>query len=250
MACNKFDYFAGEDIGCREHQEDMFDAIAIEDEDALLMVLADGMGGHAAGEVASQTAIERFIHTFRRHPAASIAARLGASLQASIEGLDEAVQLVPEFGDMGCTIVGTFVAKDQIHWISVGDSPLYLFRSGSLRQLNEDHSLAQILDKAAASGEIPRSEADNHPDRQTLLSVLAGYEMPTKIDCPMTPTPLMPGDTVVLASDGLQTLSDEEIAEILASDTTAQETTTRLIAAVKAKDVPGQDNIAIQLVRL
>lgn len=249
MTAFSIDYSGAEWIGQRDRQEDAHLATPLEDGRAMLIVLADGMGGHAAGDIAAQTAVERFTTVFCRHPAASVAARLGAALQAAQESLAEAVQLVPQYADMGCTIVGAHIGAGEIHWISVGDSPLLLLREGTIAQLNEDHSMAPVLDARVASGDISRAEADGHSERQSLRSVLTGAEPPAMIDCPSRAVALRTGDAIILASDGLQILSNAAIARVLAGMDSAEHGVGGLLDAVGTQQVAGQDNVTVQVVR-
>ena len=174
MTVFSIDYSDAEFIGQRDSQEDAHLAVPLEDGRAIPIVLADGMGGHVTGNIGSQTAVESFC----RHPASSGAARLGSVLQAAQERLAEAVQLVPEFSDMGCTLVGPHIGGGAIRWISAGDFPQFLQRKGKIARLNQDDSMAPILDALVASGKLAQAEAEGHPDRPCLRSVIVGTEPP------------------------------------------------------------------------
>jgi protein phosphatase len=115
---------------------------------------------------------------------------------------------------MGCTLVGTCFGSAGVEWVSVGDSPMFLVRRGQIFQLNEDHSLAPEIDKLAAAGKMSWEDAHADPRRHFLRSALTGAEIEL-IDRSRQPLVLEPGDVVIVASDGIQTLSHEEILGVV-----------------------------------
>ena len=151
---------------------------------------------------------------------------------------------------MGATVVALVFDSRRLWWISVGNSPLYLYRDGVLRQLNEDHSLAPQIDYLVANGMMDPETGRNHPDRHCLTSVLIGREI-DRIDCVEAPFPLQAGDVVIVASDGLQALSETEIAEHLAGliDAPAERIATTLMDAVEACGDPDLDNVSLSVIR-
>ena len=120
----------------------------------------------------------------------------------------------PETEGMGATLVVPALIENRLWWISVGDSPLFLYRGGKLSQLNEDHSMAPQIDFMVKSGLMDAETGANHPDRNCLISVLMGARIP-KIDCPTKPFEMKAGDIVVCASDGLQFLTNAQIEKVL-----------------------------------
>lgn len=220
----------------------------------LLAVLADGMGGHAGGALASTVACRRFLAAYAdSHGAARL--RLAGALDAANRALAEAVLADRSLVGMGCTLVGaTFETSNDgpvLTWVSVGDSPLLLFRQSRLYQLNENHSLAPILDALAEAGELTAAEASNHPRRHFLRSALTGSGIEL-VDLPDTLTPLAPGDWVIAASDGLETLPHAEIADILAfnNDASPQSIAEALITSVETAGEANQDNATVMAVRV
>lgn len=215
----------------------------------LVAVLADGMGGHTAGALAAQTICQTFVDSFVQGdgPAAD---RLRAALFASNRKLTEKVRQNSELEGMGATAVGLALGKWGAHWISVGDSPLYLYRAGELAVLNEDHSMAPVLDKMAERGEISVAEAKADARRHFLRSAVSGDEIDL-IDRSAQPLPLELGDYIVVASDGLQTLPDEQIAEtIAASEKDGPDgVASALLDAVEAEKHPHQDNATVLVLR-
>ena len=115
---------------------------------------------------------------------------------------------------MGCTLLAVVLAEEGLYWISVGDSPLWLWRRGRLRRLNQDHAYRSILAAEVSAGEISAADAFRHPARNALVSAVTGDEVEL-VDLPRQAHPLKPGDQMLLASDGLLTLGENEIAALL-----------------------------------
>ena len=242
--------FAGRGfIGVRESQEDYALFHTTHAGAKLLAVLADGMGGPAFGEVASQKAVDTFITTFDSYPAGSVLAAMGAALQQANNELARSINETPALASMGCTLVGVHVGADGLQWISVGDSPLFLYRDGKIIRLNADHSMAPLIAESLQKGEITQDEASKHPHRNSLRSAVMGGEL-SMVDTSSAPVPLYQGDVIVLASDGILTLSDNEIAAQLEvrPTVTAEKLASNLIAAVEAKKRPRQDNTTVQVI--
>ncbi|MBM1814798.1 PP2C family protein-serine/threonine phosphatase [Pseudosulfitobacter pseudonitzschiae] len=220
-------------------------------------VLADGMGGQAAGDVASQLVAYEVAFDLQNRLRDGPGAETG--LPASLRGMaDRANETIadnvehnPDREGMGATLLATVMFQNRLYWVSVGDSPLYLYRDGALRQINEDHSMAPIIAKMVEDGELDPEAALNHPNRNALTSVLMGGKVKLK-NAPETATELQQGDVVIAASDGLQFLSDAMIAEVLAEQAGAssQQICTALMQALEALDDPDQDNIAILVLQL
>ncbi len=221
------------------------------------MVLADGMGGHAAGDVASKIVVtEVFAELklqcgnqaeFERNVSDIL---LDAALSAN-ECVNGHVQNNPKTAGMGATLVAPVFIRDSMSWISIGDSPLFLYRDGRLVQLNEDHSMAPQIDLMVASGMIGEDAGASHPDRNCLTSVLIGDEIP-RIDCPKSPIKILDGDILIVASDGLQFLTNRQIEKVLGNskDQTSQEIVTRLLAGLEKLSDPDQDNISFSVVQV
>jgi serine/threonine protein phosphatase PrpC len=142
------------------------------------------------------------------------------------------------------------VAGDRLFWISVGDSPLYLYRGGQLVRLNDDHSMAPQIDLMARQGIIDAETARTHPQRNCLTSALIGADIP-EVDCPDAAFDLRPGDLVVAASDGLQFLPDAAIGGILkrARRKSSGRIADALIAGVERLADPDQDNVSLVVIK-
>jgi protein phosphatase len=212
-------------------------------------VLADGMGGHVGGALASRTACETFIAAFLEQ-GGERRDRLVTALDMANAAIAQRVKSNPSLMGMGSTLIGVTFGEEGLQWISVGDSPLFFFRQGELATLNEDHSLAPELDRLAASGAITQEAARKDPRRHMLRSAVTGDELEL-IDISMRPLKLEAGDYVILASDGLQTLEGEEIQRLVAAyaEDGAAAVASALIRAVEAMRDPHQDNTTVVAVR-
>ena len=211
-----------------------------------LAVLADGMGGHVAGATASKTACSAFVENF--HPVADadtfiLRNGLEIALHASNNSLNEQIQSDKTLDGMGCTLIGAYFNNSRMHWVSVGDSVLYLYRNGQLTQLNENHSLVPVLELLVEKGEISADEAADHPERNALRSALTGEKIDL-IDLPHHQYGLQSGDFIILASDGLLSLSQDQIQDIVEHDRVfgSDAVANALIRAVDEIDLPNQDN--------
>lgn len=214
----------------------------------LIAVLADGMGGHAGGAIASRTACDAFISAIRTGGDTN-RERLRAALDAANAAIANHVANNPSLRGMGCTLVGAIFGENGLEWVSVGDSPLYLFRNGEIALLNEDHSLAPALDQLAAEGRLTISQARSDPRRHLLRSAVTGEDLDL-VDLSRQPLPLQPGDCVLLASDGIQTLEPDQIARTISKHLTAgpEAIAEALISAVENVGDPHQDNVTVLLV--
>lgn len=236
-------------LGARERQEDNFLVLDLRQagepgEDKALLLLADGMGGHVGGATASKLALQAFSETFQAMPSgASARDRLSRSLEAASEALAKATQRSPELQGMGCTLVGALVGADKVEWVSVGDSPLWLIRNGALHRLNEDHSMRPVLEAMADAGEMTREEALRDKRRNALRSALDS-SAPRLIDLNVDGYLLQAGDMLLLASDGVESLNDGEIVDLLESnrDKPTARRLDMLLDAVIDLHRPGQDN--------
>lgn len=246
--CKDIDFSSKEFLGARTNQED-YSAFHIGSSGSqLLAVLADGMGGHSGGEIASKKAVDVFISTFKSNNSDSILVKLGASLNQANSEIASTISSSPALDGMGCTLVAMHVGPTGLQWISVGDSPLFLFRDGKLTRLNADHSMTPLIEEAVRLGNLSKEEALKHPDRHALRSAVSGEDLAI-IDTSVEPLKLHRGDLVLLASDGLLSLSTNEISKVLKANLGkgAHAIVGKLIDAVVAKQKPKQDNTTIQL---
>lgn len=243
--------------GQRSYQEDAVVADFARGSDMGFVVLADGMGGHAAGDVASKIVVSEVYSEllFQKGDPTDFEPKvidcLHDAAMAANDCLKDHVRRHPHTRGMGATLVASVIVGGHLYWISIGDSPLFLFRNGSLVQLNEDHSMGPQIDFMVKSGLLAAEDGARHPDRNTLTSVLFGDEIP-KIDCPQEPAALQDGDILIVASDGLQFLSNRQIEMALKQnrDRNSAEIADLLLHEVTALEDPDLDNVSFSVVKV
>ena len=246
-------HFAARQIpGKREYQEDDYGLLdgrdlGLDGSEHTMLVVADGMGGHVGGATASGLVSKTLVEVYPQ-AAGPIVDRLRECLAAANKALADAIAEKPELESMGSTLVAAVVSSEGLNWISVGDSPLWLFRAGKLERLNADHSMAPVLADLVATGRMTAEEAAQDPSRHSLRSAVMGDDIHL-IDVSSQPVAVEQGDRLLLASDGLMTLSDQEIAEILkeTQDAPLEDSAEALIQAVEAAEHPHQDNTTVLL---
>lgn len=243
--------------GGRSYQEDAIVTDFPFGMDSGVAVLADGMGGHAAGDVASKIVVTEVYSELKFQSAnfADFEAEIPAFMASAAANANEVVrghvEAHPETRGMGATLVSLVMVEHRMFWMSIGDSPIYLYRGGKLRQLNEDHSLAPQIDFMVEQGLITREAALDHPDRNCLTSVILGGRV-ARTDCPATPFELKMGDIVVVSSDGLQYLAEAKIQKILHRyrRRKSAEIAGHLLEALDDLADPDQDNISFSVIKL
>jgi protein phosphatase len=208
---------------------------------APLFVVADGMGGAQAGEVASRIAVETFEQGLPESGAPE--ERLISRIREANERIHELSRADREREGMGTTLTAAYLDDAHLTIAHVGDSRAYLFREGELRRLTKDHTLVQAL---IDEDKLTEEEAEQHPQRSVILRAL-GPEASVKIDT--WTYPAKADDVLLLCSDGLTSMvSEETIARILREAPDLSRAADRLIRA--ANDAGGRDNITVVLSRL
>ena len=253
----RYDVASGISQGARDYQEDAITADFPVGAEAGFVVLADGMGGHAAGDVASKIVLTEVYSELKFHYAnvetfeAHAPEILRGVADLANQSLRHHASANPETEGMGATLVVPALVENRLWWISIGDSPLFLYRDGKLRQLNEDHSMAPQIDFMVQAGLLEADEGAKHPDRNCLVSVLMGSKI-AKIDCPVAPQELKAGDIVVCSSDGLQFLTNAQIERVLAKyrKTRSTEIAERLLEELHRLADPDQDNISFTVIKV
>jgi serine/threonine protein phosphatase PrpC len=176
---------------------------------ARLLALADGMGGHAAGEVASQLVIGALAHLDDDEPGGDLLGKLDSAVRAGNSAIAAQVEMEPDLEGMGTTLTAILFAGNRLGLVHIGDSRGYLFRDGELAQITKDDTFVQTL---VDEGRITAEEAHSHPQRSLIMRALTGHE----VEPTLTMREARVGDRYLLCSDGLSDpVSDETIAEAL-----------------------------------
>lgn len=208
-----------------------------------LFAIADGMGGYAAGEIASVETI-KVLQEEKKNFAGLTGDALCRALQEAASKANEhllsLVSKTPDYEGMGTTLVAVYLAADGMAYaLNIGDSRLYLWRCGELRQITQDHSyVAQLVSK----GDITTEEARRHPQRNVILRAVGADEV---LESDVFSFKVEPGDRLLLCSDGLSDMaSDEEISAVLAERNVEKAADELLELALNNG---GRDNISVIL---
>lgn len=232
---------AATDVGRRRRNNE--DAFAVAHEHGLFLV-ADGMGGHTAGQVASETAAREVLAAIRASETAgsSPSERLRAAVAASNDAIFQMAKRKPELAGMGTTLVTLLSVGGRAALAHVGDSRAYLVRRGRIRQLTDDHSLVGELQRR---GELTADAAQRHPHRHVLTRAL-GVRRTVEPD--LAELSLAPRDVFVLCTDGLTVhVKDDEIAEQVDREADEQTAAKALVDLANARG--GEDNVTVVVVR-
>jgi PPM family protein phosphatase len=197
-------YAARSDVGLvRSNNEDSVYA------GARLLALADGMGGHAAGEVASQLVVAALAHLDDDEPGGDLLAKLDTAIRSGNSAIAAQVEMEPDLEGMGTTLTAILFAGNRLGLAHIGDSRGYLLRDGELTQITKDDTFVQTL---VDEGRITREEAHSHPQRSLIMRALTGHE----VEPTLTMREVHTGDRYLLCSDGLSDpVSDETILDAL-----------------------------------
>ena len=220
-------------------------------ETSYLMIVADGMGGHAAGEVASRMAIATLINIILHVPdwilrlddeyAQKVMDRAVERCRQVHDALKEKASRDPQLRGMGTTMTAAYSLGDDLFITQVGDSRAYLFRDGKLQRLTRDQTHAQML---ADGGVISQQDVARHRLRHVLTSALGGAQK--EVQAAVDRVKLVDGDRLLLCSDGLTEMTDDErIAEVLRREPRSNEACRLLVDSALANG--GRDNITVVL---
>ena len=232
------------DIGRRDYQQDSFGQTAVLRNTGILAVLADGMGGLSGGERVSQKIVMEAL-TFGSTLQAN---QVPTALPGMVAGINRAVnQMLGPKGlyTSGSTVVSALITGNALRWISVGDSRVYLYRDGQLSQLSRDHDLLQDWMPDILEGKRSMAEALRDPNGRKLTSFIGMGEL-RHVDYNRTPILLLPGDRVLLMSDGVYgTVSDAEMAAILRDCGSVQLAASHIGQRIMGAALPYQDNYTL-----
>jgi serine/threonine protein phosphatase PrpC len=228
---------ASTDVGhVREANED---AYLLEEP---LFGIADGMGGHIAGDVASRTAVESITSGARRDAPAEPGA-LAELVRGANAAILERAQADSALRGMGTTCTLLLLGDGTAHIAHVGDSRAYLLRDGELSRLTDDHTL---VNRMVREGRLAPEQADHHPQRSILTRAL-GVDPSVEVDA--FSIEIQEGDRIMLCSDGLSSMvSDSTIADVLGAESDPQSAADSLVE--QANDAGGEDNITVVVIHL
>jgi len=236
------------DLGrVRENNEDKFEFFMAEDDATLasrgkVFLVCDGMGGHAAGQIASELACKTFIDVYLHHPATDPTIAMVSGVQAANRFVVDVGRAIPSRKGMGTTLSGLILMQDQAFAVQVGDSRIYRLRQGELLMLTHDHTW---VDEAIRAGMLRPEEAETHPYKHVLTRAI-GTEGDVRPDVEVFD--LKAGDTFMLCSDGLVNhVTDEAIAETLNTKAPAEAVWSLVGQALLGG---GSDNTTVMVVRV
>ncbi len=203
-----------------------------------LFMVADGMGGHKAGDYASRCAVDTIVRSVMEDAQTDQEEIIRKAISVANEEILEKSTEDPNFEGMGTTLVACTIKENLMKVANVGDSRLYLLRDHKITQITEDHSLVQEMVRL---GKIDQENARNHP-KKNIITKAVGV-MP-EVEADYFDVPLEKGDEILLCSDGLSNmLEDEEIRMIMEAGRDITEQAEALVRA--ANDHGGKDNISV-----
>ena len=236
------------DLGrVRENNEDKFEFFLPESDSllasrGLVFLVCDGMGGHAAGQIASELTAKTFIDVYLNHPASEASVAMSGAVTAANRFVLDVARSIPSRQGMGTTLSALILLQDEAYTVQVGDSRVYRMRGGELAMLTQDHT---YIEQAIRSGALTPEQAEVHPYRHVLTRAV-GTEDNVVGDVEQHDS--KPGDVYLLCSDGLLNhVSDEEIAEIM-RDAAPSDCAWKLVN--QALLGGGSDNTTVVVVRV
>lgn len=239
-------YGKAHNIGRRPSQQDSLGCTQVFRNQGMLAVVADGMGGLSGGDqVSARIVMEMLSAASQLRPG-----DMDGALLNMIRTVNETVNamLGPEgIYRSGSTVVSVLATRDRFHWISVGDSRIYLYRDGSLIQLNQEHNLLQEWMGDILDGRMTYEEARQNPDGVKLTSFI-GMGKLKHVDCSLRSIAIVPGDRILLMSDGVfNALPEAQMAGILKQHQDVQQAASVFEQQILAAQIPTQDNFTVAI---
>lgn len=234
------------DIGrVREINEDKFEYYLAESDEIVanfgsIFIVCDGMGGHEAGQIASELACKTFIDCYYHSTAATVEVALRQSIEAANRFILDVARSVPSRKGMGTTFSGLILLQDKAYIVQVGDSRVYLRSEGVTSQVTTDHTW---VEESVASGQMTREEAEKHPYRHMITRALGTHDAEPEI---FVLEPKV-GDTYFLCSDGVTNhVSNDRIGALL----NGSPSEAAWLAVNEALQGGGSDNATVLIVRI
>ncbi len=241
----ELDYVVKTDTGLiRDNNEDSVKCINFnDDKNGFLAIVADGMGGHKSGEVASKMAIDLIPDIYYETDGYNLV-KLETAFLKTNNAIYEKSNSENQYSGMGTTCTAVVLKQNKLYFAHVGDSRLYLFRDNELTQLSTDHTLVQ---KMLDEGSLTTAEANNYPQKNIIWQAM-GTAKSLKVQMNKKPLEIYVNDRLLLCSDGLtDMLNDSEIKQIL------QMKSLNMVAScliALAKEKGGYDNISIIIIEI
>ena len=210
-----------------------------------LYIVADGMGGHRAGDFASRFSVIEFEKEIKEQKARTIIGSMEGAIRQVNEKLLREATMEPEYEGMGTTFVAACISEGNLYVLNIGDSRLYrLNETGTIRQITQDHSL---VEQKILRGELERKDAKNHPEKNVITRALGAME---QVVPDFFEVELDAGDYILLCSDGLTNMVEDSVIKevVLNQELELKEKAERLIAL--ANENGGRDNISLVLVHI
>lgn len=236
------------DLGrVRENNEDKFEYYVSEDERVLatrghVYVVCDGMGGHEAGQIASELAVKTFIDVYINHPAEDALVAMVAAVVAANRFVLDNARTFPKRRGMGTTLTALVLLQEKAYAVNVGDSRIYRLRNGELLRLTMDHT---VIEEYVKAGMLTPEQAENHPHKHVLTRAIGGD---AEVRPDVESFDLKAGDTFLLCSDGvINHVSDETLGEILRAKSPADASWAIVGQALAGG---GSDNTTVLIVRV
>lgn len=235
-------------IGKRDSQQDSKGTLMLRN--GIFAVVADGMGGLSNGDKVSRQIVSdmlSYAESLSSMTADNALFRMTAAANSSVNDMLGKSGGKPVSGS---TMVAAFISGGFFHWVSVGDSRVYLYRGGSLIQLNREHNYASDLIIKAINGSVPFSEINTHPRKNGLTSFI-GMGNLAHVDGSFRPIKLQPNDVLLLMSDGIfNTLNENEMSLILGRSANAQEAAAEFERYILSYQRPQQDNFTAIIIKI
>lgn len=248
----ELDYGFSSITGTRSSQQDYCGTSVSPDHDSLLAVVCDGMGGLSGGELASRTTVETILSKYAGMPENS---SIPVFFNECVNETDLIINSLEENGvrlSAGTTLTAVHIRNGDLHWVSVGDSRLYLVRGNAIKSLCAEHNYGEMLRQKLADGEITQNQYNADTQRKDALTSYIGIGAPKLRDINEKPFRLLPDDTLVLCSDGLfKALTDEEILrEVLRFKLVPALSAENLTSQAMARRKKAQDNTTAVVIHI